>query len=280
MGNNDKGGLPMTYFIESPKIYIKVHMKDRVKKRKYKKPAVQEAIFEAKFSYDSFDAALPGQVFERLRNNYPKKKNLELVTLVLGASDFLAKPSLPPQAPVMQAWKSDDSELIQVGPGIAVANRVKYSTWEDFLPGINSVLNAYISSANPRYLTRLGTRYINRFIIPHDKVNMGEYFNLGVSIPTTFENLQGMDITFLHRLQSVTDPNGPEFEIRTKFVTDALRPGETGNGFILDIDCYHSKEIIPNIESIKSLATQAHDTLEEVFESLITDKTRLLMEVE
>ena len=35
-------------------------------RRKYGKPAVQEAIFEVKFKYENFDATtVPGQVFER-----------------------------------------------------------------------------------------------------------------------------------------------------------------------------------------------------------------------
>jgi uncharacterized protein (TIGR04255 family) len=248
-------------------------------KKKYKKPAVQEAIVEAKFQYERFDAALPGQVFERIRTQFPRKKNLELVTIVLGAAETVTKPSLPPQAPVMQAWKEDESELVQFGPGIVAANRLKYTSWEEFLPAIRAILEAYISVAEPQFLTRLGTRYINRFLIPDKNVNLNDYFQIGVSVPNTFQNLQGFDLTFLHRLHGPTGISASEFEIRTKFITDALKPGEIGTRFILDIDCYCLREITPNIDAIVSLATEAHDTLETIFESLLTDRTRHLMEI-
>lgn len=249
-------------------------------KRKYKKPTVQEAIFEAKFLYDGFDTALAGQVFERVKGSFPKKKNLELITLVLGSADIHTKPHLPPQAPVMQAWKEDDSELVQVGPGIVAANRIKYTSWEDFVPAISNITGAYVAVANPRFITRLGTRYINRFSIPSENVNISEYFNLGMAIPTTFNNLQGFDLTFSNKLRSASGVDASEFEIRTKFTTDSLRSGETGTRFILDIDCYCQREISPDLDIVKRLATEAHDTLELIFESLLTDKTRQLMEVE
>ena len=163
-----------------------------LKKRKYKTPAIQEAIVEAKFSYNSFDNTLPGQVFERIKGNFPKKKNLELITLVLGASDNGVKPSLAPQAPILQAWRMDESELVQLGPGVAVANRIKYSSWQDFLPAVKEIMSAYISVAEPEKLIRLGTRYINRFLIPHDSVSLGDFFNVGMAIPSTIHNLAGL----------------------------------------------------------------------------------------
>lgn len=247
-------------------------------KRKYRKPAVQEAIVEAKFLYDSFDTTLPGQVYERIKGTYPKKKNLELITLVLGSGDTSAKSPLPPQAPVMQAWKNDESELLQVGPGIAVANRIKYTSWDDFVPGIRAVLSAYIESVEPKLLTRIGTRYINRFLIPQENVILAEYFKIGIGIPSTFNNLQGFDLTFVHRVRNASSPI--EFEIRTKFVTDTIRAGEIGTSFLLDIDCYCNAEIVPDVDKILSLSTEAHRVLEDVFESLLTDRTRQLMEEE
>lgn len=244
-------------------------------KRQYGKPSIQEAIVEARFSYDSSDSALAGQVFEKIRDKYPKKKNLEIITLVLGAAEQANKTPLPPQAPVMQAWKDDGSSLLQVGPGIAVANQLKYTSWESFIPGIELIVGSYITSAEPRFLTRLGVRYINRFVVPDENVNIGDYFQIGIGIPSTISTLEGFDLTFLNK-RSVSQR---EFSLRTKFSSDALRAGETGNAFLLDIDCFLNCEASPDLKELLTLATAAHDCVEDVFESVLLPRTRSLMEL-
>jgi uncharacterized protein (TIGR04255 family) len=251
-------------------------------RRKYKKPSIQEAIFEAKFIYDteSFSVTTPGQIFEKIKDHYPKQHDIKHIPIFLEDPENTKQLPFFIQAPVLQARKEDDSELLQVGPGIALANQLKYSSWENFIPSIRTVLDAYLSSVNPNVVTRIGTRYINSFLIPHENINILDYFNLGVQIPATLSQFQGFDLTFINKIKSVIDNNGPHFEIRTKFFTDSLRPNEIGNKLILDIDCYVTKEYDPKIEKIISLATQAHHTLEMVFESIITEKTRELMEIE
>lgn len=255
-------------------------MSDMIKKRKYKKPAIQEAIFEAKFAYDNFDSAIPGQIFERIKGSYPKKKNIESITVTFGNANTLQSSPSPVQTPVIQAWKEDDSELLQVGPGIAAANQLNYSNWGNFIPAIRAILSAYISIAEPLNITRVGIRYINNFLIPEENINFNDYFNIKAQIPSTLNNLQGFDLTFVNRLQSTS--KAPMFEVRTKFTTALLKAGEVGNKFILDIDCYMESTIkpTPEINDLIALATQAHDTLGLVLESILTDKIRDLLEVE
>jgi uncharacterized protein (TIGR04255 family) len=250
-------------------------------RRKYKKPAIQEAIFEAKFTYDSdnFGVTTPGEIFEKIKVNYPKKQNIKHIPIFLDNPDNTQQPPFLIQAPLIQAKKADDSELLQLGPGIAVANRLKYTSWEDFIPGIQTILDAYICTAQPNAVTRIGTRYINCFLIPQS-AHITDYFNLGIQIPTTLSNLEGFDLTFVNKIKSVDDQSTPNFNIRTRFFTDTLMPGETGNKLILDIDCYVTKEFTPDAKKMIYLATQAHDMLETIFENIITDKTRNLMEVE
>src|SRR3990167_6953554 len=98
-------------------------------KKRYKKPAVKEAIFEAKFDHENFDSAVPGQIFEQIKSNYPKKQDIIHERVFLEKESTEASSSLPLiiQAPLMRAKKEDGSELLQFGPGIALANRFKYS---------------------------------------------------------------------------------------------------------------------------------------------------------
>lgn len=252
-------------------------MLKKVGKRTYRSPAIKEAIFEAKFNYDSFDAAVPGQIFEQIKIDYPNKQDIkhELVFLEKDISSLpLGAP--PIQAPLMRARKEDNSELLQFGPGIAVANRLKYSAWEDFVPSIKKIVGAYINTAKPQTLTRVGMRYINSFLTPELNTNISDYFKINIDIPDSLSTLNGFNLLLTN---SITKDEAT-FNVRTRFLTDALTQNETGNKFVLDIDCYIALNITPNLENIISLATKAHDILGDIFENIITDKTRALMEVE
>lgn len=248
-------------------------------RRKYKKPSIIEAIFEAKFSFDneSFSITTPGEIYDKIKKTYPKKLDIKHVPIYL---DSTAKSSPLPliQAPQLQAIREDNSELLQIGPGIAVANKLKYSSWENFVPAIRTVLDAYISSASPKSTNRIGTRYINRFVIPTDVIDIATYFNLGIQVPKAISNLHAFDITFINKIKSEND--APEFEVRTKFLTDSLAANENGLAFILDIDCYTMNINESRTDSIINLASKAHDILSMMFENIITDNTRTLMEVE
>lgn len=248
-------------------------------KRKYKKPTIQEAIFEAKFDQIDFDYAALGQIFDLIKDRYPNKQDIKHIPYLVDRTGNLSSPSsaLQVQAPQMRAIKLDNSELIQIGPGIVTANKLSYVSWEDFTAAIGMALRSYISIAKPEITTRIATRYINSFHIPESTINITDYFNLGLQIPNNLSDIQAFNLTLLNKFK-LTEYDS-EFEIRTKFLSDALREGEIGNRFILDIDCYVNFRVAPIIEKMIFIATQAHDLLENVFESIITDKTRSLMEV-
>lgn len=251
-------------------------MSNSMRRQKYKNPAIKEAIFEAKFNYDSFDAAVPGQIFEQIKTEYPNKQDIKH-ELVFLEKDISAIPSGIPliQAPLMRARKEDNSELLQFGPGVAVANRLKYSAWEDFVPSIKKIVGAYMQAAKPQTLTQVGIRYINSFLIPEITTNIFDYFKINIYIPDSLASLSGFNLLFTN---SITKDEYT-FNVRTRFLTDALAPKETGNKFILDIDCYIALNITPDLNNIISLTTKAHNILGDIFEDTITDKTRTLMEI-
>lgn len=249
-------------------------MFSKVGKRTYQNPAIKEAIFEAKFNYDSFDSAAPGQIFEQIKAEYPHKQDIKH-ELVFLEKDITAQPSSMPmiQAPLMRARNENNAELLQFGPGIITANRLKYTTWEDFLPSIKKITRAYLEIAKPQTTNRVGIRYINSFLIPESNTSIADYFKININIPDILSALSGFNLLLAN---TIKDENCL-FNVRTKFLTDALTTNEIGNKFILDIDCYTLPNIIPNIEKIAFLATKAHAIVGDIFEKIITDKTRALM---
>jgi len=249
---------------------------------KYKKNFIQEAIFEARFQYDqNFDLTLPGIFFEKIKDDFPQKNDLNPITITLGTSLETMEKQKTPQVPLLVARKNDMTSLVQIGPGIIVANNLKYTGWDNFSPIIKKVLKAYIMTTTPKFINRIGTRYINNFHIPVESIDISEYFNLGAHLPPFYSNLKAFDLTFI----SIHENKNVKFELRTKFASNELKEGESGFRFILDMDCYIFDNFIPdnfNLDPgrLVTLAKEGHDILENVFECLITDKIRALMGVE
>lgn len=247
-------------------------------RRKYKKPPITEVIFKTKFSYENFDSAIPGQIFEQIKEKYSKKRNIVPITFIIGSAENVPKENSPSQTPVLQAWQNDNLALVQIGPGILIANELNYLSWENFQFKMQSLLDAYITSACPEEIQEIGLTYINTFTMPtSEKINLAEYFNLGIHVPKEMTNLSGFDLNFVNKFQNEL---GTEFEIKTKFIPDDSTTTENENKFILVIDCYITTTLKPDTNQILSFAAQAHEKIGEIFESIITNKTRILMEEE
>ena len=98
-------------------------------------------------------------------------------------------------------------------------------------------------------------------------------------MPEIFQKTHSFGLTLLHKIAGL-NKSKLDFEVKTKFITDSLRPGEAGSSFILDIECYVNAEFDPDLEQIINIVTQEHDIIENLFESIITDNVRNIMEVQ
>ncbi|MFO9416551.1 TIGR04255 family protein [Legionella pneumophila serogroup 1] len=242
-----------------------------MKKNRYQRPAIQEAIFEAKFSVDNYDSTTPGQIYDIIKREYPKKTDVYAPPIFLVRRDQNYKA----QIPVLQAKNLDETELVQVGAGVITANHLKYISWEQFSKTIEKILTAYIDTTKPELIQRIGVRYINSFHINEESFNLNSYFNLGLVLPDSLRDLQGFELTVLNSPNKMHSPF--HIQSRTRFFTDTLRSNEVGGRFILDIDCFIESAIDLQDKDILKRAKEAHDYLEFIFESIITDKTRQLM---
>jgi uncharacterized protein (TIGR04255 family) len=241
---------------------------------RYKKAPLQEAIFEAKFSNEKLDVTLPGQFFEKVRNKFPQKNNLEIITITIGTKPAQIKESPPVQAPVMQAWNEERTRCLQIGPGIVTANDKKYLDWEDFTQSIELLLKSYFECTQPIETKKVGFRCINRFVIPEINVIVSDYFRIGLALPNSLQGSKGFDVTFLKD----TDYNGHEVSAKIRFTSESLKSDEYGVAFILDIECFTLSNVSTNKQNILEQASCCHFYLKEIFESLLQDKVRILME--
>ena len=247
--------------------------KQTYQRYQYKKAPLQEAIFEAKFSNENLDIALPGQFFEKIREKFPKKNDLNIITVAIGISPSKVSEKPFIQAPVMQAWNEERTSCLQIGPGIIAANDMKYLHWQDFTQSIELLLKSYFECAKPLETKKVGFRCINRFLIPESSVAISDYFCLGLSLPNTLHGSKGFDVTLLK--ESSYDCH--EIIAKIRFASDSLLPNEDGVAFILDIESFAVKDVDANPKDILKVASSCHDHLKEIFESFLQNKMRMLL---
>lgn len=170
---------------------------------------------------------------------------------------------------MMQLWNVDKSQLLQLGPGLATANSLKYTTFADFLPSIKIIIAQYLEVAKPKNVIRIGTRYINRFQFSEEELNLEKYFKFGLMLPEPITDLEGFDLTFLCKAPALVAEG--DKKVRTRFAT------EQTSDVILDIDCYADGEMPADENFLLNAATKFHDHVEEVFESFLQGDLRSVL---
>ncbi len=237
----------------------------------YKNCPIVEAIIEVRFSPDGWDSTVPLRIYENVREKFPEKRDIQQLSIFIGSPAGGPPPPPPPisQAPTMQLWNIDKSQLLQLGPGLATANSLKYTTFPDFLPSVKMVINQYLEVAKPSKVMRIATRYINRFQFAEEELNLEKYFKFGMMLPKPITDLEGFDLTFLCKGPALVAEG--DKKIRTRFAT------EQTSDVILDIDCYADGEIPPDPTNLLDAANKFHDHVEDVFESFLQDDLRTLL---
>lgn len=159
--------------------------------RKYKKPPIAEAICEFRFQSDlPWDLATYGLLFEKLRDDLPKRKQ----TSSLEATTPSAGPDGVEQQWVqvdrLQLLQEDEKAIVQISPNALSINRLRpYTSWEEFLPLVQKSLAAYQEVADPKGFQQITLRYINRMDFG-SSVELEDYFEfypfVGQGLPQNF----------------------------------------------------------------------------------------------
>jgi len=243
--------------------------------RRYRNPPIVEAVCEFRFPPDSpWDLTIPGLVYERLKGTFPQKRPAPAFGFGIRLGQGSVEQRLEPTTR-MQFLRQDGNVLVQVGPNLLAVNHLKpYPGWEAFVPMIQQAYRAYVETAPPTAIQRIGLRYINRVELPGPRVELEEYLNfyphLGDDLPQDYG----------------------EFTVRIQTAFNALRDGlqmtltsaDAGNAdvnvFVLDMDYFLAKPGTITTNEAFSWVNEAHDRLEQIFEGCISDKLRQLFQVE
>lgn len=142
-----------------------------------------------------------------------------------------------------------------------------YTSWNDFSSIAFKYWEIYKKRMKPNKINRIGLRYINEINLPLKSISLNEYLKFMPEIP----NVLKIDYSnlFLKLKSNCKDSENDAIIIRT-----FNKPKENILPFILDIDVYEHGELAE--KKIKDKFEVMRNDKNNIFESLITDKTRNL----
>lgn len=241
--------------------------------KQYNNPPVIEAVCEFRFGPEShWDLTIPGLVFEKVRDDFPKRRQVQHFLLKIPAKTQAE--ALPTER--MHFLRDDEKALIQVGPNFLAINRLKpYESWEEFLPIIEKGLHAYQHIVEPLTIKRIGLRYINHISVetpPDYLLPLDKFFNI---YPFTKNFPQSMLNSFNVGIQLPYEENRDNLKLTLSSLdTETLDE----HIILLDLDYFLTKPDAIKPDGAISWVKGAHVHLEKAFEAAITDKLRQIFE--
>lgn len=247
----------------------------KISDRKYHRVPIVEALCEIWFTDSSWDATVPGAFFERVKGDFPKKRQrtIEEALSILEPEQSIAATSRLP--PWMHFTSDEKHQVIQLAENLLVVSQLapcpRFEQWE---ADVYRALSIYKELAHPKSVSRLGLRYINRVVIPRTHVRMEEYFTIYPNLP---QRLGGAHGNFLIRVEIPQSDRG-HVVIITFGNAPSPNPPESGQAFMLDL--YDSLVTSDAAEEsvIRKEIRRAHENIVLAFEDSITDKLRELLE--
>lgn len=240
--------------------------------RIYENPPLIEAVCEFRFEPSQpWDWTIPGLVYDKVKSEYPKKRQQNIVEVELRAEQEELAQRLKGGIARMQFLRSDERALIQVGPDLLTVNHLKpYPTWKTFKEMIVHAFNVYREIANPRGIRRIGLRYINKIEIPEPRVEIEDYLLAAPKVP---EVVPQIFATFVQRVEIPFEQANGMLVLQSGSMRDEHTEG---TAFMLDLDFFTLQADKLTLDSAMEWVENAHDEVERTFEACVTDKARKL----
>jgi len=241
--------------------------------RKYKEPPIVEAVCEFRFQPSSpWDITIPGLVFEKIQKDFPNREPVKQFEIGFSSTEEGVQQQVI-TADRIRFLSQDRKSMVQVGPDLLAVNRLKpYVSWQAFEPMIKQGFNAYLESAKPKGIQRIGLRYINRIEIPGERIKLEDYFEfypyIGEKLPQEVGPfIVGIQIGY-EQLRDM---------LKVLLVSVETSPPQK-IGVSLDLDYFLLKPGSVPLTEVFNWIKLAHDNVEEVFEACIKEKLRQMFQ--
>jgi uncharacterized protein (TIGR04255 family) len=229
-----------------------------------------EALCEFHFDPGSpWDVTLFGHFYDRIRDEFPKKREVPEVEMSVQQQPGGVAGQIREAGVRMQFIHAGGDAMVQLAPRRLVVNKLPpYESWPVFKSLILARLADYeqaVGSASP--LQRVGLRYINRFNFPAQSFTVGSAFAPSEFLPVRLREAQA---AFFVRLEMPQEIN--ERILLTMGTLDAEQAGTVS--VLLDLEYVVAQPAAIEPSVLSDALEKAHDRIEQVFESCLTDPLR------
>jgi uncharacterized protein (TIGR04255 family) len=235
------------------------------KRVRYRNPPLIEALCEFGFQETGIPSnIILGKLYEQIEGDFPTIETHRGIDVQ--AEEDTTSPAIVMEERTRFVSK-DGTRLIQVGPGLLVANQLKpYKDYPSFRTFIQETMDVYHRVARPAGLRHIGLRYINRIEMRQNQP-LEEVFHIGFRIPEIF---QVFPDPYLLRMEFAY------CEERDRLVvilatSDRLQD-DSPNAIMLDFEYILAK---PDKIDDKLLEwmDEAHARIEDAFHACLTEST-------
>ena len=251
-------------------------------RRRYKNPPIEEAICEFHFiPGQEWNFTIPGKLHTELSDEYAGRPQEQKVVQVgletqddkppnLRYGEGLAK---------VQLVTEDGNRMIGVGPDVLSIHilRPYQSTidsqsggWDEFYPRIQAAVEAYWKVSEPKAVSRIGIRYINKIVIPQKTVKVEDY--LECALP----NVSGLP-DHINSFMSRAEYNYQD-NVQLIILQGSIETPPISVGFLLDLDVIWQGADPITRDAALTKVTELRERERRVFETVITDKARELFD--
>jgi uncharacterized protein (TIGR04255 family) len=236
----------------------------------FKQPPLIEALIELSFEGPSQpDQTFPGSLYVSIKNEYPKKRQADQISLGLGKDN--TRDQITPfisKAPILRFLDEEEQILVQLMPGWISMNNVKmYPGWDMFKSKFSFLKKNIFELREPKEANKINLRYINEVLIPSSKP-LEDYLNILPNLPEQFSNeILGFSVS-----SSIQHLN-PPIQLTFRLASHGLAP-ENKQRLILDLSASRALDDEKWNDEIDGWLDQAHEKIEKFFLSSFTQKCR------
>jgi len=241
--------------------------------KQYKNPPITEVVCEFRLELeDNFDQKAVDSFFDGIKDKFPKRKKGQVHQM-----KFESNPKEQTFNKTVQEFdqffSEDEKIFVQLDKGRLSIHKLKpYNSWQEFYPLIALIFNAYIKNIKIKFIQRIGLRYINNLEIPLSSFDIEQYFNLRPSLGEGLpQDLASFMIGAIFVLENQRDNIKVQLFDKPMTEPDKIM-------FVLDMDYFLPNPGTVDVGEAIRWVENAHKNTEEIFEAILTDKTKQLFD--
>ena len=225
---------------------------------KYNKPQIAEAVFDIQIRNKGI---LNKGLFDKFLSHFTEYSfhdNLNYIDI-----NNMSQGTINPEIIGYRCISQDKKQIVEFRKnGFAFSRLKPYNGWDNNYKETKKLWKKYCEIMNPEGITRVATRFINQFTIPHTFVNPREYFNTYVTFSKEISSLwDHMSYKLL-----VSHNQG----IKSNIVFNCNVQNNYNANIVFDIDVFYHNDTEPS--NLDNLFTQLRKIKNEIFEKSINEK--------